>query len=106
MMIRVPPWAVAHFWDEPPPGSEEFWAFRNVPAVRVGERIEFEIAGRLVADAIVSRVERPGESRCGRTGGWAGRWKVFWSPESFRDLRRVTQPGRACGGPDWWGPRG
>lgn len=106
MKIRVPAWAEDHFWDEPPEGSEEFWAFRFRPAVRVGDRLQFAIDGQVVADATVSRIEPPGESACDRTGGWVQRWKVFWSPESFRDLRRVNQPGFACGGPDWRGPRG
>lgn len=87
MRINVPAWAEAHFWEEPPEGSMEFWAFRQMPIASVGDRIEFYLRGKLVARAVVHHIERPGESSCDRTGGWANRWKVHWSPESFEDLR-------------------
>lgn len=104
MRINVPKWAEAHFWDEPPEGSMEFWAFRFMPMTHVGDGIEFFIGGKLVARAVVYKIERPGESSCDRTGGWANRWKVYWSPESFEDVR--PKQGFMCFGPDWWGPIG
>lgn len=103
MKIRVPPWAESHFWEEPPEGAEEFWAFRQRPVVQVGDELRFERGGKIVATAIVSRIEAPGESACDHTGGFCQRWKVFWAPESFKDLR----PGvHLCAGPDWWGASG
>lgn len=88
MRITVPPQAWSHFWEEPPPGSEEFWAFRWPQKVKPGDVIEFVYRGETVASAFCSRVEKPGESKCARTGDFENRWKVFWAPESFQDMRK------------------
>lgn len=88
MNINVPASARDHFWEEPPPGSIEFWSFRFKPPCRVGERLAFRFDGRVVARAVVSRIESPGESKCDRTGRFGSGWKVFWAPDSFVDLRR------------------
>ena len=88
MNINVPVAARDHFWEEPPPGSIEFWSFRFKPPCSVGERLEFRFDGRLVAKAIASRIESPGEARCERTGRFGSGWKVYWDPASFVDLRR------------------
>jgi len=92
LIIHVPKSAVDHFWEEPPTGSEEFWAFKEKPDVDVGQRIEFRIAGDVVAEATVGRVEEPGESKCDGTGRFKNHWKVYWPPESFKDLRPGAAP--------------
>lgn len=86
MRITVPRWAEEHFWDEPPEGSREFWAFRFPPRCRIGEKIEFFMRGKKVAEALVDEVEPPGQSKCDATGRFRDRWKVFWRPESFVEL--------------------
>jgi hypothetical protein len=85
--INVPSWAQAHFWEEPPAGAEEFWAFRFAPPCRPGDALVFRFDGVVVAQAVCDRVEPPGESRCDHSGGWEFRYKVFWRPETFVDLR-------------------
>lgn len=86
MNINIPESAWAHFWEEPPDGSREFWAFRWKPKCQPGEEITFHYQGTPVARAIVDYVERPGVTRCERTRKYTHRWKVFWKPESFRAL--------------------
>lgn len=92
MNITIPIWAVEHFWEEPPLGHEEFWAFRFKPRCQVGDPILFRLDGQVVARAKVARIERPGQSRCEGTGRFANRWKVFWKPDLFKDLREKVKP--------------
>jgi len=87
MNINVPEKAIDHFWNEPPVGSWEFWAFRFKPPCKVGDEIVFRINGIPVARAIVAKIEQPGQSFCEPTGRFRNGWKVFWIPESFQDLR-------------------
>lgn len=89
MNINVPESARDHFWDDPPEGSWEFWGFKFKPPCKVGELLNFRIDGKIVATAVVARIEPPGQSQCDGTGRFMRSWKVFWSPESFKDLRPV-----------------
>jgi hypothetical protein len=89
MRINVPKWAQTEFWNEPPEGTVEFWAFRQFKGniCRPGDTLEFYFGRRKVAEAIVAFVEPPGQSECEHSGRFRNRWKVFWTPESFKDLR-------------------
>ena len=87
MKINVPEWAIGHFWDEPPAGHHEFWAMRFQPKCMIGDMIKFYFKKKLIAQAVVSYMEGPGRSMCESSGRFGGRYKVFWSPESFEDLR-------------------
>jgi hypothetical protein len=87
MNINVPDFARGHFWEEPPDGSEEFWSFRFPPPCQPGQPITFRFDGKAVATATVDRIEKPGQSACDATGKFKSGWKVFWKPETFRDLR-------------------
>lgn len=87
LKINVPDSAAEHFWEEPPPDSEEFWAFKEKPNAVIGQSIVFRIAGGVVAEAVVGRIEEPGESKCDGAGRFKNHWKVYWPPESFKDLR-------------------
>lgn len=90
MNINVPVFAQDHFWEEPPAGSWEFWSFRFPPPCKIGDVLNFRMSGQIVARAICAKIEKPGESSCDRTGKFANGWKVFWTPESFEDLRKGT----------------
>jgi hypothetical protein len=93
--INVPAFARDHFWEEPPPGHHEFWSFRFPPPCKEGDPLTFKFDGKPVACAVVSHIERPGASECEGTGRFRSGWKVFWSPESFIDLRdRVAEASR------------
>jgi len=87
MKINVPEAARDHFWEEPPPDTIEFWSFRFPPPCKVGDPLLFCFDKQVVATAVVDHFERPGQSKCEATGRFGGGWKVFWMPESFRDLR-------------------
>ena len=87
MRINIPNWAIEHFWEEPPQGHMEFWAFRFPPKCKIGDTIEFLINHKVVAKAIVHIIEKPGQSFCESTGKFKNRWKVYWLPETFIDLR-------------------
>lgn len=87
MNINIPAWARDHFWEEPPEDSQEFWGFRWPPPCKPGDPLIFRFDKVAVAEAVVDRIEKPGESRCDRTNGFERSWKVFWRPETFRDLR-------------------
>jgi len=87
MNINVPDHAMSHFWKEPPPGSWEFWSFRFPPKCKEGDEIVFRRNKLAIAKAVVAKIERPGQSSCERTGKFKSGWKVFWTPESFVDLR-------------------
>lgn len=87
MNINVPEWARGEFWEEPPAGSWEFWSFRFPPPCAVGDPLVFRFDGEPVARAVVAKIERPGESACEATGRFRSGFKVFWTPESFMDLR-------------------
>lgn len=87
MKINVPPEVWAHFWEEPPPDSFEFWAFRFPVRAQVGDEILFLLDKKPVAKAVIAGIEKPGASQCDTTGRFKNRWKVFWTQESFKDLR-------------------
>lgn len=91
MKINVPEFAKAHFWVEPPAGSWEFWGFRFKPKCQIGDKITFLIDKREVAEAIVAKIEPPGQSECSSSGRFKSTWKVYWIPESFRDLRHKVR---------------
>lgn len=101
MKINVPTQARAHFWEEPPPGSTEFWGFRWPPRAQIGDPIYFLFDGKVVAEAVIAQITPPGFGKCERTGGWGASWKVWWRPESFKDLRGIKVDGvrktRPCG---------
>lgn len=88
MNINVPEWAREHFWGDPPDGSWEFWGFRFKPPCAIGDVLYFRFDKVVVATARVEEIEKPGESQCEGTGRFGNLWKVFWTPESFKDLRR------------------
>lgn len=88
LRINVPESQIEHFWEEPQQGDQEFWAFRFPVRARVGDPIYFYINKKLVASAVVARVEKPGESGCLDTGNFKNRWKVVWNNSSFKDERR------------------
>ena len=88
MNINVPPEAVDHFWVEPPEGSWEFWGFRFKPKCEVGDLITFHVNKEPVATAIVAKIEKPGQTSCSQTGRFKNCWRVYWRPESFRELQK------------------
>jgi len=92
MKINVPPFARAHFWEEPPEGSMEFWAFRSRPACKIGEQLIFLFDARPVAKAVVAAIEPPGISCCDGSGNFFNHWKVFWKQESFEELEAPKGP--------------
>jgi hypothetical protein len=87
MNINVPYHALDHFWEEPPAGSMEFWSFQFRPPCQVGDKIIFRNNGQSIAEALVAFIEPPGRSACETTGRFRRGWKVFWHPDSFKDLR-------------------
>ena len=87
MKINVPEIAIEHFWEEPPEDSWEFWAFIWPVKAKVGDTIFFYFNKQFIAKAIIAKIEKPGESECERSGKYRNRWKVYWSPESFEDMR-------------------
>lgn len=89
MNVNIPSPARDHFWEEPPPGHQEFWSFRFRPPCEVGETLYFRFDKRVVATATVDRIEAPGKSSCATTGRFSTGWKVFWEPETFIDKRNT-----------------
>ena len=87
MKINVPSSAIGHFWEEPPEGHHEFWAFIWPVRAKVGDPIQFFYRKNVIASAVISRIEPPGKSECAGTGRFGSQWKVFWTPESFVDER-------------------
>lgn len=87
MNINVPHCSRDHFWEEPPDGHMEFWAFRFPPPCKVGDELIFRFDKKPVARARVHLIQVPGEAICQSTGRFKNRWKVFWTQESFEDLR-------------------
>lgn len=96
MKINVPKQARDHFWEEPPPDSREFWGFQWPPKAKVGDPIFFLFDGVVVAEAVIHEITKPGIGKCERTGGFGSSWKVWWTPESFRDVRKAAVGGGAC----------
>jgi len=88
LKINIPDWAWDHFWEEEPEGTVEFWAFRFRPPCKVRDDLIFCYRGMPVAKAKVFKIEPPGVSECEATGRFKNRWKVFWLPQSFVDLRK------------------
>ena len=87
MNINVPDWAMDHFWEEPPEGNVEFWAFRFKPPCKVGDPLNFRRNGAIIARAVCAKIEPPGSSECEGTGRFKNRWKVFWTMDTFEDAR-------------------
>lgn len=92
MRITVPNNLLAHFWEQEPEGHEEFWAFRWPVRANVGDTIHFMNGGREIAQAVIGRIEKPGQSECESTGRFLNMWKVYWPPSSFRDTRGAIKP--------------
>jgi hypothetical protein len=90
MNITVPPSEAEHFWEEPAPGMEEFWAFRWPVKAEVGDSIIFKLNQQPIAEAVVSRIEKPGEHECETTGRFRNQWKVYWTAESFKKIEVKT----------------
>jgi len=88
MNINVPDWAMQHFGDEPPAGSMEFWSFRFQPPCMVGDTLFFRSRGKIIARATVELIEQPWLSKCDGSSRFHSGWKVFWTPESFVDMRQ------------------
>lgn len=86
MKINVPDKAIDHFWVEPPEGNWEFWAFRWPVRAKVGDPIFFYYQKKLIARAVIAKIEKPGESEDERTGKYKNMWKVYWTNDSFIDL--------------------
>jgi hypothetical protein len=89
MKINVPEEAISHFWEEPPEGNCEFWAFRWPVKAKVGDSIYFYFKKSLIASSVIAKIEKPGESECELTGRFKNLWKVYWKPESFKDERKL-----------------
>ncbi len=89
MKITVDDSLIEHFWEEPPEGSWEFWAFRWPVKAKVGDPIFFVNNKKVIAKAVIALIEKPGESKCESTGKFENRWKVYWKPESFIDMRTI-----------------
>lgn len=88
MNINVSQFALSHFWEEPPPDAMEFWAFRFKPPVNVGDPLIFKFNNKPIAKAVCAFIEPPGRSKCEHSGNYSNRWKVFWTQDSFVDLRQ------------------
>ena len=84
--IEVPKASREHFWEEPPEGNLEFWAFRHSIICLPGEKLVFTFDGFPVAEAIVLKTEGPGTTECQQTGKYKNHHKVFWDPKQFRNL--------------------
>ena len=82
--IEVPKSVRDHFWEEPPVGNWEFWAYRSRPNVLPGEKIVFTFDHAPVATAVVHHIEEPGKTKCENTGKYEKHHKVYWLPNSFR----------------------
>jgi hypothetical protein len=93
MNITVPNKAIGHFWEEPPAGSWEFWAFRFQPRCKIGETIFFRYDDAVIASAIVAKIEAPAVARCEKSGKFWHWWKVYWQPATFKDLRKGLHDG-------------
>ncbi len=81
--IEVPKSVREHFWEEPPEGNWEFWAYRSRPSALPGEKIVFTFDHAPVARAVCHHVEGPGQSQCENTGKYEKHHKVYWLPSSF-----------------------
>jgi len=86
MKVNVPESEFDHLWEEPPAGNEEFWAFRFPPKAQPGDQVLFHMNKKPVAEAVISRIEKPGEHECEATGRFKNKWKVYWTPESFKKI--------------------
>jgi len=91
MKITVDNSVLDHFWEEPPLGSWEFWAFRWPVKAKVGDPIFFYFNKQLIAKAVIALIEPPGKSECERTGKYNNRWKVFWTQESFEKVHTAKE---------------
>lgn len=83
MHIEVPQNVRDHFWDEPPAHNLEFWAFKGRPSVLPNEKVYFTFDKMPVAETVVLKIEKPGESKCELTGKYEKHWKLYWEPAKF-----------------------
>jgi hypothetical protein len=84
--IEVPKSVREHFWEEPPVGNWEFWAYRHRPSALPGEKIVFTFDHAPVATAVVHHIEEPGKTKCENTGKYEKHHKVYWEPQTFRRI--------------------
>ena len=88
--IEVPKAVRDHFWEEPPEGNLEFWAYRHAVNVLPGEKIVFTFDGAPIASAVCHHVEEPGQFKCENTGKYEKHHKVYWDPKKFKRLDGKT----------------
>jgi 2'-5' RNA ligase/ribosomal protein S18 acetylase RimI-like enzyme len=88
--IEVPKGVRDHFWQEPPDGNLEFWAYRHAVNVLPGEKIVFTFDGAPVASVVCHHTEAPGQSKCENTGKYEKHHKVYWDPKKFKRLDGKT----------------
>ena len=88
--IEVPKGARGHFWEEPPEGNLEFWAYRHAVSCLPGEKIIFTFDGAPIAQTVCHHVEGPGASKCENTGKYEKHHKVYWDPKKFVRLDGKT----------------
>lgn len=88
--IEVPREARSHFWEEPPEGNLEFWAFKQRPRCFYNQKIVFTFDRQPVAEARVLRIEDPGNSKCEQTGKYEKHHKVFWNPREFKKYKTAS----------------
>lgn len=94
--IEVPRASRGHFWDEPPAGNLEFWAFKDRPKAFVNEKIVFTFNRKPVAEATVLKIEAPGHTKCEQTGKYEKHHKIFWDPQGFKKLEnKIADGGKA-----------
>ena len=91
IIVPVPKSEIDHFWDEPPPGSIEWWTLPRRPTkLNVGDYIYFAIAGSIVGRARVDELMVREDLVCSATGRhWKG-CHVMWRSEDFQ---RTSVPG-------------
>jgi GNAT superfamily N-acetyltransferase/2'-5' RNA ligase len=88
--IEVPKASREHFWEEPPEGNLEFWAFRHPIVCLPGEKLVFTFDGTPVAETVVSHTEGPGKTECVNTGKYKDQHKVFWDPKLFKEVGKTA----------------
>jgi 8-oxo-dGTP pyrophosphatase MutT (NUDIX family)/GNAT superfamily N-acetyltransferase len=96
LMIEVPKDLRKGFWNRPD-DVLHYWAFKNRPRAFVDERIIFTFNRKPVAQAVVLKVEAPGNG----TGKYKHWHKVYWHPSHFQKFRAVTAAEKTAG---WIGP--
>lgn len=86
IVVHVPKDQLDHFYEDDSEAIEEFWSLKFRPKkLSSGETIYFYNKGKIIGEAIVTRIEET-DQECFITGQIWSNCQIYWLVETFKYL--------------------